>query len=435
MNTRTRISIAVGIALVAGSMTIAPTLLARESSHAELARGEYLVKAGDCAACHTNEDGQPFAGGFPVPTPFGTIYSTNITPDPETGIGHWTSDDFYKAMHSGIAPGGRHLYPAFPYPWYTKLSRNDVDAIRAYLATLKPVHQANKPPEMPWPFSDRAVMAGWNALYFKEGTFQSNPQKSAQWNLGAYLVEGLGHCGACHSPKNFAGAPEHDKAYHGGYGENWYATSLASDLRDGLGQWSEQDIVQYLKTGANKRAAAFGAMAEVVHDSTQYLDDDDLHAIAVYLKDLPAKSTTPNANPPVDGTTTERATTTNAAPANVNGDRFARGRGHYLDQCAGCHMDNGEGIAGVFPPLKGNNVVQASDPETVVHIILTGAKTAVTDKNPTGLAMPAFDWKLDNQQVADLVTYLRNAWGNRAGAVDASKVADTRRTIVAARTK
>ena len=426
MSRRNRLFMGVSMALAAGTFaSLTPTLMARESSHAELARGAYLVKAGDCAACHTDEGGQPFAGGYPVPTPFGTIYSTNITPDKETGIGNWTSDDFYKAMHEGMAPGNRHLYPAFPYPWYTKLSRNDVDAIRAYLQTLKPVHQANKPTELPWPFSMREAMAGWNALYFKAGTFQPNPQKSAEWNLGAYLVEGLGHCGACHSPKNFAGAPKRGKAFEGGFGENWYATSLVGDVRDGLGDWNEQDIVQYLKTGVNRRAAAFGPMAEVVHDSTQYLDEHDLHAIAVYLKDLP-----PHESP------TRPATTTTADTGDKpDADRVARGRGVYLDDCAGCHMENGEGIAGVFPPLKGNNVVQAKDPETVVHVVLTGQKTAVTHENPTGLAMPAFDWKLSNDQIADLVTYLRSTWGNQGGAIDAGKVADTRKTLVAARTK
>jgi mono/diheme cytochrome c family protein len=421
---RSRTSVAVALALIAGAFaSVAPTLFAKETSHAEIERGRYLVAAGDCAACHTNERGQPFAGGLAVPTPFGTIYSTNITPDGETGIGNWTSDEFYRAMHEGMAPGGEHLYPAFPYPWYTKLTRQDVDAIRSYLATLAPVHQENKPTELPWPFSVREAMAGWNALYFKEGTFRSNPQKTAEWNLGAYLVEGLGHCGACHSPKNFAGAPKRDKAFQGGYGENWYATSLGGDLHDGLGQWSEQDIVQYLKTGVNKRAAAFGPMAEVVHDSTQQLDDKDLHAIAVYLKDLPPHEST---NPPA-------ATADNGPKADA--DRVTRGHGLYIDDCAGCHMENGEGIAGVFPPLRGNNVVQAKDAETVVHIILSGEKTAVTKADPTGLAMPAFDWKLSNDQVADLVTYLRGAWGNRGDAIDAGKVADTRRTLVAARTK
>jgi mono/diheme cytochrome c family protein len=327
-------------------------------------------------------------------------------------------------MHEGIAPGGEHLYPAFPYPWYTKLTRADVDAIRSYLATLAPVHEQNRPTDLPWPFSVREVMSAWNALYFKQGTFQSNPQKSAEWNLGAYLVEGLGHCGACHSPKNFAGAPKRDKAFQGGYGENWYATSLGGDLHDGLGQWSTDDIVQYLKTGVNKRAAAFGPMSEVVHDSTQHLDEKDLHAMAVYLKDLPPHESPAN------------ATSASAAGGNTpNADRVARGHGLYIDHCAGCHMENGEGIAGVFPPLKGNNVVQSKDPETVVHVILSGAKTAVTRQDPTGLAMPAFDWKLSNEQVADLVTYLRSAWGNHGDPLDAGKVADTRRTLVAARTQ
>ena len=417
-------SLAVAAALVAGGfLVLTPTLFARESSHAELERGRYLTQAGDCAACHTAQDGQPFAGGRAVPTPFGTIYSTNITPDGPTGIGNWTSDDFYRAMHEGIAPGGKNLYPAFPYPWYTKLSRADVDAIRSYLATLKPVRQQNRPPELPWPFSVREVMKGWNALYFKPGTYQSNPQKSAQWNLGAYLVEGLGHCGACHSPKNFAGTPNQSKAFQGGYGEHWYATSLGGDLHDGLGEWTTDDIVSYLKTGANRRAAAFGPMAEVVHDSTQYLNDDDLHAIAMYLKDLP-----PHEKAPANAPSTQNA-------SNDDKKRIASGRGVYIDDCAGCHMENGEGIAGVFPPLKGNNVVQSKDPETVVHIILSGQKTAVTHENPTGLAMPAFDWKLSDDQIADLVTYLRSAWGNTGGAIDANKVADTRRTLIAARTK
>ena len=420
---RIRVSAIAAAIGAAGLLAMAPTLVARESSHGSIERGRYLVDAGDCAACHTDDRGQPFAGGRPIPTPFGTIYSTNITPDPETGIGNWTPDDFYRAMHEGLAPGKRRLYPAFPYPWYTKLTRADVDDIRAYLSTLPAVKQANKPSELPWPFSMREVMAGWNALYFRQGTFKPNPQKSAEWNLGAYLVEGAGHCGSCHSPKNFAGAPKRDKAFQGGYGEHWYATSLGGDLRDGLGQWSVDDIVKYLKTGANSRAAAFGPMAEVVHDSTQHLDNDDLHAIAVYLKDLP----------PHESGTTSSASANNGG--GVDHDRLARGRGIYVDDCAGCHMENGEGVPGVFPPLKGSSVVQAQDPETVVHIVLSGEKTAVTKENPTGLAMPAFDWKLDDRAIADLVTYLRNDWGNRGAPVDRDKVADTRRTIVAARTR
>jgi len=204
------------------------------------------------------------------------------------------------------------------------------------------------------------------------------------------------------------------------------------DVRDGLGEWSEQDIVQYLKTGANRRAAAFGPMAEVVHDSTQYLDDDDLHAIAVYLKDLPGGAKSNSSGAPSGGTTAANARA-DATKTSVDRDRFARGRGDYIDQCAGCHMENGEGLAGVFPPLKGNNVVQASDPGTLVHIILSGAKTATTVKKPTGLAMPAFDWKLDDDQVAAVATYLRNSWGNLAPPVSAADVGNLRQKLALGR--
>jgi mono/diheme cytochrome c family protein len=407
---RSTLSLAIAGFGVAGLLCIASQLHARETSHSDIARGRYLVAAGDCAACHTAEGGKPFAGGRAIPTPFGTIYSTNITPDPDTGIGRWNSDDFYRAMHEGLAPGGRHLYPAFPYPWYTKLARDDVDDIRAYLATLDPVRQVNRPTDLPWPFDVRGVMAGWNTLYFKEGTFRSNPQKSSEWNLGAYLVEGLGHCGACHTAKNFAGAPKRDERLQGGYGENWYAASLGGDFRDGLGAWSAQEIVDYLKKGVNDKAAAFGPMGEVVHNSTQHLDDKDLRAIALYLKDLPAQETSKAASRPDD-------------------QQVARGRGVYLDQCAGCHMDNGEGVVNAFPPLKGNAIVQAKDPETLVHIILTGAKTATTRADRTGLAMPAFDWKLSDDDIADLASYLRNAWGNVAEPLDGGKVADLRKDV------
>ena len=409
---RTTLWLAIAGFGAAGLLSVATALHARETSHSDIVRGRYLVAAGDCAACHTAEGGKPFAGGRAVPTPFGTIYSTNITPDPDTGIGRWNSDDFYRAMHEGLAPGGRHLYPAFPYPWYTKLTRDDVDDIRGYLATLDPVRQVNRPTELPWPLDERGVMAGWNTLYFREGTFRSNPQKSAEWNLGAYLVEGLGHCGACHTAKNFAGAPKRDEHLHGGYGENWYAASLGGDLRDGLGAWSAQEIVDYLKKGVNDKAAAFGPMAEVVHNSTQHLDDKDLRAIAVYLKDLPVQETSKS-----------------ASPTRPDDQRMARGRGVYLDQCAGCHMENGEGVANAFPPLKGNAVVQAKDPETLVHVILTGAKTATTHADRTGLAMPAFDWKLSDDEIADLATYLRNAWGNAADPLDRGKVADLRHDV------
>jgi len=381
--------------------------------HAAIARGRYLVDAGDCAACHTAPDGKPFAGGRAIPTPFGAIYSTNITPDKETGIGAWSDDDFYRAMHEGIGPAGKHFYPAFPYPWYTKLSREDVGHIRAYLSTLQPVHAEGKRPDMPWPFTMRSGMAAWNALFFKEGAWRPDPNKSAQWNRGGYLVEGLGHCGACHTDKNFAGAPKKGQHLQGGYGENWYATSLSDAQRDGLGDWTLEEIAEYLKTGSNAKAASTGPMAEVIENSTQHLSQADLLAIATYLKD--------GKEPPKG-----RQAKTEAATKGPGADL-------YLDQCAGCHMRGGEGQPNVFPPLKGNSVVQAKDPETVIHMILDGARVAKTGSKPTGLAMPAFGGKLTDRDVAELATFLRNSWGNEAGAVSVSQVSKVRASVAKAK--
>ncbi|HYX65222.1 MAG TPA: cytochrome c, partial [Burkholderiales bacterium] len=307
-----------------------------EPSHSMVERGRYLAQAGDCAACHTAEGGKPYAGGRPIPTPFGTLYSTNITPDKETGLGNWSEEDFYKAMHEGLRRDGKHLYPAFPYPWYTKLTREDVDALKAFLDSVPPVRQEAKASELPWPLSVRESVAGWNTLFFKEGEYRPDPKKSAEWNRGAYLVEGLGHCGACHTPKNFLGGPKRDRNLQGGYGENWYATSVTSGAPDGIGHWSVDDIVRFLKTGANRIAAAGGPMAEVVEHSTQHMTQDDLRAIAMYLKSVPAG----------EGPGT---------PASDQ-QRLARGRAIYVDQCSGCHMENGEGQSHVFPPLKGSAV-------------------------------------------------------------------------------
>lgn len=385
-----------------------------EPSHSMIERGRYLAQAGDCAACHTAEGGKPYAGGRPVPTPFGTLYSTNITPDKETGLGNWSEEEFYRAMHEGLRRDGKHLYPAFPYPWYTKLTREDVDALKAFLDSVPPVRQEAKASELPWPLSVRESVAGWNTLFFKEGEYRPDPKKSAEWNRGAYLVEGLGHCGACHTPKNFLGGPKRERNLQGGYGENWYATSVTSGAPDGIGHWSVDDIVRFLKTGANRIAAAGGPMAEVVEHSTQHMTQDDLRAIAMYLKSVPAG----------EGPGT---------PASDQ-QRLARGRAIYVDQCSGCHMEQGQGQENaegqsVFPPLKGSAVVQAKEPGAMLHMILGGVKIASTQSSPSRLAMPAFDWKLSDQDVADLATYLRGAWGNQASPVSASDVKDTRSRV------
>ncbi|HEX6003265.1 MAG TPA: c-type cytochrome [Burkholderiales bacterium] len=392
------------------ALGLAAPLHARESDHATLERGRYLVRAGDCEACHTDEGSEPFAGGRAIPTPFGTIYSTNITPDKETGIGAWTDEDFYKAMHEGIGPNGRHYYPAFPYPWFTRVSRADVIAMRRYLETLQPVKHENKRTELPWPLSWRGGMTVWNGMYFDEGEFRPDSAKSAQWNRGAYLVEGLSHCGACHTPKNVLGSVKHDERFQGGYGEHWFAPNLTANDRGGLGRWSAEELVQYLKTGATSHTAAAGPMAEVIQHSTHYLNENDLQAIATYLKDLkPGGEGQPGDAP--------------------DEKRLGAGQAIYVDQCAGCHMENGEGLAHVFPSLKGSSAIQARDPATLLRVVLEGGAVVATDDKPTAFAMPGFDNKLSDGDIANVITYIRNAWGNRASAVKADQVAEAREQV------
>jgi mono/diheme cytochrome c family protein len=310
-------------------------------------------------------------------------------------------------MHNGIRRDGKHLYPAFPYPWFTKVSRDDVSAIKASLNTLTPVRQENRPTKLFWPLNEREVMAGWNELYFRDGAFVADPKKSEQWNRGAYLVDGLGHCGACHTAANLLGAAKTTENLKGGdFGEHWYAPSLTGHLRDGLGEWSAAEIVEYLKTGANSKSAAAGPMAEVVKNSTQYLSDNDLNAIAAYLKDFPVEKAVPQT-------------------AEIAKQALSRGEALYVDNCTGCHMENGEGLTQVFPSLKASSAVQATLPDTVIHVVLGGAKAAATLSKP----MPAFDWKLDDKQIADLVNYIRNAWGNHASQTDAGAVSKIRKDV------
>lgn len=415
MNARLGIAItlALGVAglCAAGAVAANASTSARTSPgpHASVQHGRYLVRAGDCMACHTASGGAPYAGGRAVPTPFGTIYSTNITPDPDTGIGRWDGDDFYRAMHQGIARDGHRLYPAFPYPWFTKLSRDDVRDIKAYLDTRAPVRQRDIAPKLPWPLSMRSAMAAWDAMYFDAGSYQANPEKSAQWNRGAYLVRGVGHCSACHGDKNFAGAVDADHPLGGGFAEHVFAPALTGGKRDGLGQWSEQDIVDYLGTGRNAITTAAGPMAEVVSQSTRYLSEPDLRAIAVYLKSLPA--------PPRDDI------------ADADAAVMKHGAALYLDNCEGCHLRGGTGETGAFPRLRDSSAIQAEQPDTLIATILRGDTVPATDADPTGLAMPAFDKRLDDGDIAALTTYIRQAWGNRAGAVSSKDVKDLREKL------
>jgi mono/diheme cytochrome c family protein len=379
----------------------------------KLQRGKSLVDAGDCVACHTQDKSKPFAGGRPIPTPFGTIYSANITPDRDTGIGAWSADDFYRAMHEGIGPHGERLYPAFPYPYFTKMTREDVDAIRAYLSILKPVQ--NKPPrnELIWPLSHRDLLAGWDWLFFTPGEFVPDRNKSAEWNRGAYLVEGPGHCGACHTAKNVFGADKNSTALQSANIQDWTAPKLVGDDRNGLGRWNTDDIVEYLKTGRNRFSGATGLMAEVVVNSTSKMPEGDLKAIATYLKSVPSDKESPESNP---------------AKSAMNA-----GQAIYADSCAACHQAEGEGVPRMFPPLKGDAVAQQSDPSTVIRVILEGAMTAGTKERPTPSAMPAFDWKLKDDQIAAVATYVRNAWGNKAPTVSADDVTKMRKALDASK--
>ncbi|MGN6551865.1 MAG: c-type cytochrome [Pararhizobium sp.] len=396
------------LALLCGSVA-AP---AQVGEFAQQQRGRYLVNAGDCFACHTAENGKPFAGGRPIETPFGTIYSPNITPDPETGIGAWTSDQFYRAMHQGIAADGTHLYPAFPYPWFTKVTREDVDAIRAYLRTVPAVKYRRPDNTLPWPLSYPFTMIGWNTLFFDAGTFKPDAEKSADWNRGAYLVQGLGHCGACHNPKNILGATDKSSGFTGGELQHWFAPDLSSDERDGLGSWSKDDIVAFLKTGHNAHTVAYGPMGQVIEDSTSKLNDSDLKAIATYLKALPAHSGDDKADKPDQ----------KVADA---------GKAIYADMCSACHQVGGEGVKGMFPALKGSAIAQSKSPLTVVRLILNGGHAAWTKQDPNPVSMPSFGWKLSDAEVAAVATYVRSAWGNSAAPVSEGDVHDLRQAVQA----
>jgi mono/diheme cytochrome c family protein len=369
-------------------------------------RGRYLTIAGDCVSCHTSRGGRPFQGGLGLETPFGIIYSANLTSDRDNGIGAWTPEQFFRALHDGVAPGGKHLYPALPYPHFTIVSRPETDAILTFLKTVPPVHYAQPTNRLPFPIDIRASLIGWNALNFSPHAFRGNPAMSPHWNRGAYLIEGLEHCGACHTPKNALGAEQNDQAYRGAVIENWVAPDLTGNPRTGLGRWSLSDIVQYLRTGRNTHANASGLMGEVVAYSTSLLSNSDLTAIATYLKSLPAS---PALSSPAPDASAMRA-----------------GSAVFFDACTACHLAAGKGQPGMFPPLRGSAVAQQNDATGVIRLILAGTRTAPTRSHPSFQSMPSLAWKLTDQEVADVATYVRNSWGNRAPPVDAHKVAAIR---------
>jgi mono/diheme cytochrome c family protein len=357
--------------------------------------GKYQVILGDCEGCH----GKNLAGGVVLETPFGKMVAPNITPDKETGIGNYTAQEFVLAMKRGVAPRGRRLYPAMPYPYYAQMSDSDVAALWDYLRTVKPVKNSVEVNQLRFPYNLRPLMRGWNYLFFTPKPV-GDKSKSEEWNRGAYLVSGPGHCGACHSPKNAFGADK--PALTGASLQGWFAPDLTSEHNAGLGSWSRADILEYLETGRNAHSLASGPMAEAVENSTSRMTDADLISIAVYLKDLP----------PSKG---------NGGGATGIDAQIAAGAHAYDISCAACHGRDGKGSA-LFPPLAGNAAVRQVRAETVVRTVLAGGKAVATQKAPTGPGMPSFGWRLTDEQVANILTYVRNNWGNQAPAISPETV-------------
>jgi mono/diheme cytochrome c family protein len=391
--------------------SLAGAALADSQDFERIERGRYLVTLGDCSGCHTKPGGEQLAGGLPLQTPFGTLLAPNITPDEETGIGKMTDAEFLSAMREGRGQGGRRLYPAMPYPAFTKMSDDDVLAMRAYLATVAPVRNAVDVNQLAFPLNIRLAMVFWNALNFTPGRFQPDHQKSEEWNRGAYIVQGPEHCGTCHTPKTILGGDKNEQWLAGGTLQGWFAPDITNNSRKGIGRWSKNDVIQYLKTGANNWTLASGPMAEAVTHSTSRLMDEDIAAIATYLKgDTPAAAQNP-------------------APVAADDKAMRAGAAIYKDNCAACHRDAGTGDAQLFPRLAGSALVQSDDPTTLVRVVVQGTRAASTPGAPTAPAMPSFGWKLGDDQIGAVLTYIRNSWGNAASAVSAAEVADGKATL------
>ena len=382
----------------------------------QVARGAYLARAGDCMACHTARGGQPYAGGRVIPTPYGNMFSPNITPDGATGIGSWTSNDFWRAMHNGKSKNGDFLYPVFPFPNYTKVTREDADAIFAYLKTVAPVQRPNQQHALRFPYNQRFLLAAWRALYFSPGSYQLDQSKPAAWNRGAYLVQGLGHCNACHTNRTALGASDVHAELAGGLIPmlNWYAPSLTSDEEAGVGKWDEQDIVDLLKTGVSAKGAVFGPMSEVVERSLQHLSGTDVKAIAGYLKSLP--QTQAPSNPIAMGSLQDEESI------------MKLGAKLYDKHCSACHREDGKGYPPAYAPLAGNRALTMHSAVNPIRMVLNGGYPPSTDGNQRPFGMPPFGYLLNDKEVAAVVSYMRNSWGNHADLVSPPEVGRYRST-------
>ena len=366
-------------------------------------RGEYVMRLADCAACH-NAD---FSGGYKIDTPFGALQTSNISPDRATGIGNMTERDFFNAVRQGRGTHG-FLYPAMPYTAYRQMSDADMHDLWAWFSVQPPVnHAIDENVGMNFPYNIRLAMAGWNLLFFDNRAFQPQSAQDDAWNRGKYIVDGPAHCSVCHTARNALGGEISSQYLQGGSLGSWYAPDISPNPHAGIGKWSNEQIADYLKTGSNGESVAAGPMAEAVEHSTQYFNDQDLQAIATYLRSLPAS---PTAKP------------TAFVMDKARHDEAAL---RYEVDCSACHGLSGEGISGMVPTFAGNSAMQ-NDPTNMIHALLEGARAPHTAARPTSAGMPAFSWKLNDQQMADVLNYVRNSWGNQAAEVKASDVAALR---------
>lgn len=405
----------VGINLLRGDRVADDAQPAFVATAGQVERGRYLALAGNCAGCHTTRGGAAYAGGMAIDTPFGTIYASNLTPDSAHGLGSWSSAHFWRAMHHGRSRNGRFLYPAFPYPNFTKVTREDSDAIYAYLRSVPAVSLQNVAHAVRFPYNTQAALAVWRTLFFTPGVFVANARQPAEWNRGAYLVEGLGHCIACHGTRNVLGATEEKRGLSGGLipVENWYAPSLTDPHEAGLAEWPTADIVALLATGTSPHGSVLGPMAEVVYQSTQHLSEADLTAMATYLKALPTVVTDDDIKKADNASLS--ATKVGRRDVSV----LERGNRIFDQRCAYCHGDVGQGAQGAYPPLAGNRAVTMKSPMNLIQMVRHGGFLPSTAGNPRPYGMPAFGHVLDDNDIAAVLTYVRGSWGNEAEPVSA----------------
>ena len=410
-----------GVGLLAvGQIVLIPNAFSQET----MSQGEYLARVGNCVACHSIPGGEPFSGGLKMAVPrIGTIYTTNITPDPETGIGTYTFEDFDAAMREGIAKDGHRLYPAMPYPSYAKTSETDMRALYDYfMKEVKPVKLKNKENETLGWLSARWLLAIWNFLFLDDDPYEADEEKGADWNRGAYLVQGLGHCGACHTPRGWIfqekGLDHDDSDFlAGALLDHWSAPALNGDINSGLGRWTEAEVADFMRTGKNRFGTAFGTMVEVVNSSTQYMTDNDLKAMSVFLKSMP----------PEEEEGAEPYKYDEASAKQLASLKFSqKGSQEYFEFCVSCHGYNGRGAGVLMPSLAGNPVVLDPRPESLINLTVNGSLRLVTKGNAETFDMPPFHILMSDQRIADVVTYIRTAWGHSGSEVTAEQVANIR---------